>query len=222
MLGNGVFTVTLALEALRVAPSDRIATALRGIGTARNGPRRSCHNHRLRSRSLPPLPRVTDRRSEVGWSVERLSWLSTRIGYEAAHAEWEVALAHAVERLIEGRTDAVIGLGAGHTHLTSPPLFARVRVAVGSAERVILLRPATDPASTVAVLRQRSIASKGHDWRGDGIDWLERWTTDGHDEPLATDVVYNGLESPAETVRRLDSVLSCDVGRGRREQSGES
>ncbi len=160
--------------------------------------------------------------AEVGWSVERLSRLSARIGYEAAHAEWEVALAHAVERLIEGHADAVIGLGAGHTHLTSPPLFARVRVAVGRAQRVILLRPAADPAGTIAILRQRSIASKGHDWRGDGIDWLERWTTDGHDELLATDVVYNGLESPAETARHLCAVLSRDVGRGRLEERGGS
>lgn len=145
--------------------------------------------------------------AEVGWSVERLLVLSTAIGYEKAHAAWEEALTHAVERLVEMYPGSVMALGAGHSHVTSPSLFARVQTALSATEAVILLRPSPDLENAIEVLRQRCIASKGYDWRGDGVDWLARWTTDGRDELLAWPVLYNGQEAPTETARRLHAML---------------
>jgi len=152
--------------------------------------------------------------AEVGWSVERLLGLSGESGYEAAHAAWEVALAHAVERLVDHHADAVIALGAGHTHVTSQLLFERVGAALRSVDGVVLLRPSPDLQTTIRVLRERCLTSKGRDWRVDGIDWLERWTTDGRDELLATTTIYNARDSAGETARRLAWVLQSRTNSG--------
>lgn len=38
----------------------------------------------------------------------------------------------------------------------------------------------------------------------DGVDWLQRWLTDGLDERLATHVVVTAGQSAAETAREVD------------------
>lgn len=141
--------------------------------------------------------------AEVGWSVERLREDIARQGYERAHAAWEEALAHGVERLMQLYPLAVISLGAGHTHATRPDLFIRVRHALTRAERVVLLRPHPDPVKSVPILRQRCLEGKGHDWMRDGIDWLHRWSTDGCDEQLAKCTTYTTDETPQQTAHRV-------------------
>jgi hypothetical protein len=158
--------------------------------------------------------------AEVGWSIERLQNLSAAVGYEAAHLAWEEALVHGLERIVEMYADAVIALGGGHTHVTSPVRFDRVRLALGRVEGVILLRPSPDPDVAVGMLRQRCLLSKGHDWRGQGVDWLERWSNDGRDELLATATIYNGHESATETALRLRSVLQRGPAPGHERASG--
>lgn len=141
--------------------------------------------------------------AEVGWSVERLTTRIKQVGFEAAHAEWEVALAHAVERLLGTSRNDFIALGAGHTHVTDPGHFERVRAALAAAEAVVLLRPSAASDTTVRILRERCLTSKSHAWHGDGIDWLQRWTTDGRDELLATHTIYNNAERPDQTASRV-------------------
>jgi len=141
--------------------------------------------------------------AEVGWSVERLREEVARQGYERAHAAWEEALAHAVERLMELYPRSVIALGAGHTHATRSDLFMRVRQALTRAERVVLLRPDPDPKTSVPILRRRCVESKGHDWMRDGVDWLQRWSTDGCDEHLSTSAIYTTDETPQQTALRV-------------------
>jgi shikimate kinase len=140
---------------------------------------------------------------EVGWSVSRLVRLADEIGYERAHEAWEEALAYAVGRLLDTSDDAVIALGAGHSHVTSPKLFTRVAAALATADRVVLLRPHPDLVVSTDELRRRCIESKGHGWTRGGIDWLVRWTNDGRDEQLATEVAYTLGETPDETASRL-------------------
>lgn len=127
--------------------------------------------------------------AEVGWSVERLRGRASEVGFSQAHDEWEVALAHAVERLVETSPGAVLALGAGHSHLTDDVLFERVERALATADQVVLLRPTEDLATSLGALRQRCLDDKGTAWRVGGEDWLERWLTDGRDERVATHVV---------------------------------
>ncbi len=140
--------------------------------------------------------------ASVGWSADRLRARSQEVGFERAHGEWEVALAAAVVGLVDEHPDAVLALGAGHSHVTSPSLFPQVRAALATAGSVVLLRPSADPAVSLEVLRERCRTSKGHDWRLDGVDWLERWLADGLDEQLATRVVLTDGLSPQEAARR--------------------
>ena len=135
----------------------------------------------------------------VGWSADRLRTRAGEVGFERAHHEWEVALTAAVVGLVDEHRDAVLALGAGHSHVSDPVLFARVVAALERAERVVLLRSHADPARSLAVLRERCTAEKGHGWVLDGVDWLHRWLTDGLDERLATHTVITAGQSPAET-----------------------
>lgn len=138
----------------------------------------------------------------AGWSVERLRARSEQIGLEEAHREWEVALVAAVVGLASEHDGAVLALGAGHTHVTDPRLFGEVERALVGAD-VVLLRPAADGVRSLAVLRERCQRSKGHGWVVDGVDWLERWLTDGLDEHLATRTALTQGQGPEGTARRV-------------------
>lgn len=138
--------------------------------------------------------------AEVGWSVERLVERASEVGFAQAHGEWEVALAQAVERLVETSPGAVVSLGVGHSHVTDDALFARVVRALASADQVVLLRPSADPAVSLEVLRRRCVADKGTTWHVGDEDWLAMWLTDGRDEAVATHLVLTGDDTPAETV----------------------
>jgi shikimate kinase len=146
---------------------------------------------------------------EVGWSVERLGARASEVGFSLAHEEWEVALAHAVERLVETSPGAVISLGAGHSHVTDDALFERVVRALGAADQVVLLRPSDDLQVSLEVLRQRCLDDKGTAWRVDGEDWLERWLTDGRDERVATHCVLTTGTTPDQTA---SVVAGLDMG----------
>lgn len=143
--------------------------------------------------------------AEAGWSIERFRGLIGRVGYEAAHREWEEALAYAVPRLVSAHRDAVLALGAGHTYVTSPVFFDTIRTALGQCDHVVLLRPSPDHQECVEELRRRCLDSKGTDWHLDGVDWLSRWTSDGKDDRLATLTHYTVGETPdrsAGAIRR--------------------
>lgn len=145
--------------------------------------------------------------AEVGWSVDRLHRRAQVVGFSEAHREWEVALAHVVQQLVAHHPHAVLALGAGHTHLTTPTLLDDVGQALSLADQVILLRPSADPGVSATVLRARCVQSRGSDWVVEGQDWLQRWLTDGHDDQLATHVVETGGESPQQTADRIVTTI---------------
>lgn len=156
----------------------------------------------------------------VGWSVERLLARADEVGFERAHREWEVALAAAVVGLVSQHPDAVLALGAGHSHVTDPVLFARVATALARADEVVLLRPYADHDRAVAVLRGRCLAGKGHAWVRDGVDWLQRWSTDGLDEHLATTTVITAGQSPQQTAVAIEAQASARSSHSRRARAG--
>lgn len=145
--------------------------------------------------------------AEAGWSVTRLRRRADEAGFERAHREWEVALAAAVTGLVQAHPQAVLALGAGHSHITTPSLYDSVATTLRGADQVVLLRPSVDPSRSLVVLRNRCRATKGHDWIIDGTDWLARWLSDGRDECLATHVVLTDGQDPAQTAARI-AVLS--------------
>ena len=145
--------------------------------------------------------------ARVGWSVARLRELAEQVGFTRAHAEFEPALTAAVVDLVAAHPDAVLALGAGHTHLVDPGLFSQVAAALQAADHVVALRPSPDLAASRQVLRARCAASKGHDWQVDGVDWLARWLGDGRDEQLATHVVHTAGEQAPATARRIAALI---------------
>ena len=144
--------------------------------------------------------------AQVGWSVRRFTERVEKAGYEQAHREWEVALAHAVPRLLSDYSGSVIAFGAGHSHITTPLLRQMVHEATADV-RVVLLRPDPVLGHSVLELRRRCLAAKDRIWIQDGIDWLERWSADGLDDELADHVVYTRGSNPAQTVRDVVEAL---------------
>ncbi len=134
---------------------------------------------------------------EAGWPLSRFARRIEDDGYERAHLAWEEALAYAVPRLFRDYPEAVVALGAGHTHVSTAARRAIIRQAL-EERTVILLRPTRDPAASIVELRSRCVAGKGRDWIRDGVDWLDRWSRDGRDDELATQLVYTSGRSPTQ------------------------
>ena len=144
---------------------------------------------------------------EVGWPLTRFGSLIQVVGYERAHLAWEEALAYATPRVFRDYPDAVIALGAGHTHVTTPALRDVIRRAL-QGRTVVLLRPAHDLAASVAELRSRCVTGKGRDWNRDGVDWLDRWSGDDLDVHLANLTVYTMGRSPTQVASDIELALT--------------
>ncbi|MEV3978580.1 shikimate kinase [Nonomuraea sp. NPDC049758] len=142
--------------------------------------------------------------AEVGWDMDRLRSRIRAVGRVAAEREWEPARAHAVERAVADHPDAVVALGAGHSHYTQPELFRRVRAALAAVAHVVLVLPCPDEERSVQVLRRRSLATKQTDWiSADGHDFLAEWVRDPGNRTLATTVLHTDGQTPDETLARL-------------------
>lgn len=144
--------------------------------------------------------------AEASWSPAMLSERPAQLGWEHFHTSLEPALVHAVERVVQDHPDAVVAMGAGHTHPTDPLLRARVARALEGAF-VVLLRPAQDVDRSVRILRERCRHVKWTDWHIDGIDWIRRWCTDQQDELLADATVVTEGRSPAEVAAEVVVLL---------------
>lgn len=154
------------------------------------------------------LDAVADRYyPEVGWSVERLVERVGVVGRVAAEREWEPARAHATERAVAEHPGSMLALGAGHASYTDPAQLARVRAALASVPHVVLVLPSTDREHALGVLRARSLAGKGTDWRPAGHDFLAEWFDDPGTRSLAHRTFVTGTEDPAASARRLVAAL---------------
>lgn len=140
---------------------------------------------------------------ELGWSVARLRERAAEVGRWAAEVDWEPARAHAVSRVVTDYPGAVIALGAGHTSYTRDENLAIAREALRQCDHVVRVLPSPHTALSLSVLRERCMASKGHDWIVDGHDFLADWVNDPRSDALATRTVYTNSESPEQTGERL-------------------
>jgi hypothetical protein len=136
---------------------------------------------------------------EVGQPVERLIDRIPRDGLRAAHRWWQPARAHAATRCVVDHPGSVIALGAGHSHFEDDEFFEPVRVALRSAD-VVLLLPRPDPEASEAFLRLRC-ADRGHDWGG--LGFLREWIESEHNRAVAGVVVYVADRSPAGIVEQI-------------------
>ncbi|MFI7105399.1 shikimate kinase [Nonomuraea sp. NPDC050227] len=149
--------------------------------------------------------------AEAGWDMDRLRSRIRAVGRVAAEREWEPARAHAVERAVADHPDAIVALGAGHSHYTRPELFRRVRAALAAVEHVVLVLPCPDEERSVQVLRRRSLATKQTDWiSADGHDFLAEWVRDPGNRTLATTVLHTDADTPDQTLARL--LTACGTG----------
>lgn len=140
---------------------------------------------------------------EVGWNLALLAERIAAVGRRRAEREWEVARAHAVERVVHEGQGAVIALGAGHTSFTHKHYFAKVKAALSNAGEVVLVLPTEDRGDALRTLRSRSIETKGTDWISAGHDFLAQWLDDAGTREVSTAVIYTGRETPAQTAHRI-------------------
>ncbi|GHH67617.1 shikimate kinase [Promicromonospora soli] len=147
--------------------------------------------------------------AEVGWSLDRLLERDQAVGWAAAEREWEPARAHAVQRAVADHPDAVIAFGAGYTSFTSPACADQVRRALAPIPDVIHLLPSPDPERSVAVLRERAIASRGKDWIIEGHDWIAEWVADPLAGEVAAATVFTEGISPEMSAEELVRLREC-------------
>lgn len=147
--------------------------------------------------------------AEVGWDLDRLLQRDEAVGWAAAEREWEPARAHAVQRAVADHPDAVIALGAGYTSFTSPEHAEQVRQALAPIPDVIHLLPSPDPKRSVAVLRERAIASRGTDWIIEGRDWIAGWVADPLAGEVAAATVFTDGISPEASAEELVRLREC-------------
>lgn len=141
--------------------------------------------------------------AEVGWDLDRLLARDDAVGWAAAEREWEPARAHAVRRVVEDHTEAVIAFGAGYTSFTGPEHADQVRQALAPVPDVVHLLPSPDPERSVTVLRERARSSRGKDWIIEGHDWIARWVADPLAGELADATVFTDGVTPEESADQL-------------------
>jgi shikimate kinase len=145
---------------------------------------------------------------EVGQPIAALRDEITRRGYPEAARWWQPARAHAACRIVGDHPGTVIAFGAGHSHFEDrrPHFEAVVRALADTT--VIFLLPHADPLQSLAVLRERALATKGHGWVRDGVDYLDQWINSDQNLQLATHVVAVGDRDPDQAAAHLVDVLS--------------
>lgn len=126
---------------------------------------------------------------EAGMNLDDFRTKIDAVGYVAAHRWWQPARVNALQRVLEDCPGFVVAVGAGHTHFEDRQ-FADAAASALERHVVVLLLPECDRARSVALLRQRSVASKRHDWRVGDIDYLDVWVRSDQNRRLADHVIY--------------------------------
>ena len=104
----------------------------------------------------------------VGKSVAGVAELMPRRGTDAAYDDFEGYVAATARHVLYAHLDAVITMGAGHTHYRSRQRHEDVLAAFDSVQATaVLLLPCADPMDAVRQLRQRAALDRADDFRRD-------------------------------------------------------
>lgn len=158
------------------------------------------------------LDEVADRYySEVGMSLDDFRTKIDAVGYAAAHRWWQPAQVNALQRVLDDCPGSVVAVGAGHTHFEDRQ-FADAAASALRRHVVVLLLPECDRARSAALLRERSVASKRHDWRVGDIDYLDVWVRSDQNRRLADHVMYLRGRSPLAVATHVAGALERTPG----------
>ncbi|MBA3360214.1 MAG: AAA family ATPase [Acidimicrobiia bacterium] len=111
---------------------------------------------------------------EVGRGYDALQVKGDEVGFLASYRWWREGHPHAVRRVFEDHPQAVVALGAGHTHYQDQHMFDVVATVLLHRYPILVL-PSSDLDQSVEVIRARSVASRDMDWRYGDVDFIERW-----------------------------------------------
>jgi hypothetical protein len=147
--------------------------------------------------------------AERGWSPARFAELKARRGTDAAYDDFEDFVAATARHVLYAHLDAVIAMGAGHTHYRSRQRHEDVLAAFDSVQATaVLLLPCADPMDAVRQLRQRAVLDRADDFRRDGRDLLTVWVHSQQNHRLATHTVITAGQTPAQTADEIIEVIA--------------
>lgn len=142
--------------------------------------------------------------AEYGWTPEAFAREKAASGTRAAYVAFEGAVAYAVGRILTEHRDAVVALGAGHSHFVDPQRHRQVAAAVqDSGMYVALLLPHHDYRQAVDILRDRVMRRGYDDYRRGERDLLAEWVTSEQNRNLANELLITTGETPDDTATRL-------------------
>lgn len=147
---------------------------------------------------------------EVGRGHRALQEKGDEVGFLASYRWWQQGHPHSVRRVFEDYPHAAVALGAGHTHYQDQRLFDEVAAAL-SLRYPILVLPSPDLDRSVDVLRARSVAGRGMDWRYGDVDFIEQWVMDPPNHVLARWTVYTENRTPDQTAAEIVDHLGGQV-----------
>ncbi|MEM7535989.1 MAG: shikimate kinase [Chloroflexota bacterium] len=147
-----------------------------------------------------------------GLSGEELRQSMAEHGFlQTLRQRWWPSVAFAAEQVVYDHPNCVIDFGAGYSHYEDEALFARVQKAVAGYGEVVLMLPSPDLDESVAILKARSMESRGTDWVRDGYDFIEHWVKDDCNERLATVTIYTEGKTPEETCDDILAAISVGI-----------
>ena len=144
--------------------------------------------------------------AEAGWSRTGFEELRDRDGAEAAYADLELAIAHAVERVMTTSPGAVVALGAGHSHTRTTEATHRIANVLDDLPVVLLLAHAHVTEAT-AIIRERVAARGADDYRRGDRDLIAEWVDSAANRALADHPVDTHGRTPDETAAEIADLL---------------
>jgi shikimate kinase len=152
---------------------------------------------------------------EVGRSRAALHETGARLGDLGAYRWWQEGHPHAVRRVLEDHPAAVVSLGAGHSVYFDDALFADVREAL-SGDFVVFVLPSRDPERSMAVCRERALATNRMSWVMDGVDVLATWVTGTQNAALSDLTVFTEGRTADAVAREIVEAFSRRAAGGPR------
>lgn len=150
--------------------------------------------------------------AERGWSPARFAELKARRGAEAAYDDFEGFVVATARKVLYSYPDAVIAMGAGHTHYRNRQRYEEVVAAFDSVRAaIVLLLPSADPLEAVRQLRERALRDRGDDFRRDDRDLLAEWVNSQQNRRLATHTVITAGQTPVETADEIGEVIASHL-----------